>query len=341
MVLVTGASGFLGGELVHQLVTAGESVRILHRKHSDLSHLNSIRSLLEFAEGDILDITSLEDAFVGIEKIYHSAAVIGYDNSYYRSMYKTNIEGTANVVNIALVKGVRKMLHVSSIAAIGGKPGEVITEDTKWENNRWTTQYGITKMLAEREIWRGIQEGMEAVIINPGIIIGTGHDEHKATIRLFKRIATGKLPFYTTGSNGFVDVADVAAGAIALMNSGIHAERFIAVSENIAFKSYFEKIAAELKASPPKLQLNPLTGKLFVSFDWLASLLTGRKRALTNELLKVSLEAFRYSNEKIRTAVNFDFIPLNKTIRKVARQLSAHPEHFREPVNTAIIPDEE
>ncbi|MDB5227062.1 MAG: family NAD(P)-dependent oxidoreductase, partial [Bacteroidota bacterium] len=217
MVFVTGASGFLGGELVNQLVTAGEQVRIIKRPSSNLSHLQKILDKIEIFEGDILDVPSLEIAFEGIEKIYHSAAVIGYDSSFYDAMYKTNIEGTANVVNIALQKNVKRIVHVSSIAAIGGKPGEMIDEETKWEKNKWTTQYGITKMLAEREIWRGIQEGLEAVIVNPGIIVGIGNDDHKATIRLFKRIASKKLPFYTNGTNGFIDVEDVARICIQLM----------------------------------------------------------------------------------------------------------------------------
>ncbi|MFN8239020.1 MAG: NAD-dependent epimerase/dehydratase family protein, partial [Chitinophagales bacterium] len=163
MVLITGASGFLGGELVKQLVANGESVRILVRPTSNIAHFTPILDKIEIAQGDILDIPSFEAALEGIDKIYHSAAIIGYDNSYYDAMYKTNVEGTANVVNVALTKGIKKILHVSSIAAIGGKPEERITEETKWEKNQWTTHYGITKMLAEREIWRGIQEGQEAV----------------------------------------------------------------------------------------------------------------------------------------------------------------------------------
>jgi nucleoside-diphosphate-sugar epimerase len=326
MILVTGASGFLGSEIVHQLVAKGERVRILHRKNSNLSHLQSIQAHLDFFEGDILDIRSLEDAFSGVEKIYHSAAIIGYDESYYDAMYKTNIEGTANVVNVALTKQVKKLLHVSSIAALGGRPNDCITEDIKWEKNRWTTHYGITKMLAEREVWRGIQEGLNSVIINPGIIIGTGHDEHKATLRLFKRIATGKLPFYTQGSNGFVDVEDVAKIAIQLMDGSFQEERYIIVSENTSFKAYFEAIAKELKVSPPKLSLNSFSGNVFCFLDWCFCKLFSKKRSFTKETLKVSLENFSYSNEKIRKALDFNFIPLDSTISKVAANIGANLE---------------
>jgi nucleoside-diphosphate-sugar epimerase len=321
MVLVTGASGFLGGELVKQLVANGESVKIIVRKSSKVSHLSTIAHLIDIVEADVLDVPSLELAFDGVEKIYHSAAIIGYDESYYDAMYKTNIEGTANVVNVALSKGVKKLLHISSIAAIGGKPDELITEDTKWEKNQWTTHYGITKMLAEREVWRGIAEGLDAVIINPGIIIGVGNDEHKSLIELFKRIANQKMPFYTNGTNGFIDVQDVAKAAIILMNSEIKSDRFILISENISFKNYFEKIATQMKVQAPKRALSKANGNLFVFGDWLLSKFTNKKRGLTKENLKISLETFTYSNQKIKQELKLDFIEIDVTIRNITLQL--------------------
>lgn len=324
MVLVTGASGFLGGELVKQLVANGEPVRIIVRPSSDISHLESIKDKIEIMEGDILDVPSLEIAFEGIEKIYHSAAVIGYDDSFYDTMYKCNIEGTANVVNIALSKGIKKLLHVSSIAAIGGKPEEMITENTKWEKNEWTTHYSITKMLAEREVWRGMQEGLDAVMVNPGIILGSSNNEQKATMRIFKRISTGKMPFYTNGTNGFIDVEDVARICIQLMNKDVRGERFILINENLSFKDYFERIAKQLNVAPPKRALNKTTGHLFVFMDWLASALSTRKRGLTKETMKVSIEKFEYSNEKIRTQLDYHFIRFDETIAKIAQQLAQH-----------------
>ena len=322
MVLVTGASGFLGSELVKQLVANGESVRIIVRSSSNISHLHSIIQKLDVVEADILDVPSLEIAFEGIEKIYHSAAIIGYDASYYDGMYKTNVEGTANVVNIALAKGIKKILHVSSIAAIGGKPNVVITEETKWEKNEWTTHYGITKMLAEREIYRGIAEGLNAVIVNPGIIIGVGNDEHKSLIQLFKRIANQKMPFYTNGTNGFIDVKDVAKASVLLMNSDISTERFILINNNISFKEYFTKIAKILNVVPPKKALNKTNGNLFVFADWLLSKVSNRKRSLTKENLKISLEKYSYSNQKIKEQLNINFIDFDETITKIAATLN-------------------
>ena len=321
MILVTGASGFLGSELVKQLVANGESVRIIVRPSSDISHLASIKDKIEIVEADILDVPSLEMAFDGVEKIYHSAAVIGYDSSFYDAMYKCNIEGTANVVNVALTKGIKKLLHVSSIAAIGGKPNDLISEDTKWEKNEWTTHYGITKMLAEREVWRAEQEGLEVVMVNPGIILGSSSNENKATMRVFKRIASGKMPFYSNGTNGFIDVRDVARICIQLMNSPVHSERFILINQNLSFKDYFERIAKRLNVQPPKRALNKTLGNVFLFADWMASTLSRRKRSFTKEIFKVSMEHFEYSNEKIKRQLDYTFIPFDETIDTIAQQL--------------------
>ena len=321
MILVTGASGFLGSELVKQLVANNESVRIIVRPSSDISHLASIKDKIEIVEADILDVPSLEMAFDGVEKIYHSAAVIGYDSSFYDAMYKCNIEGTANVVNVALTKGIKKLLHVSSIAAIGGKPNDLISEDTKWEKNEWTTHYGITKMLAEREVWRAEQEGLEVVMVNPGIILGSSSNENKATMRVFKRIASGKMPFYSNGTNGFIDVRDVAKICIQLMNSPVHSERFILINQNLSFKDYFERIAKRLNVQPPKRALNKTLGNVFLFADWMASTLSRRKRSFTKEIFKVSMEHFEYSNEKIKRQLDYTFIPFDETIDTIAQQL--------------------
>ena len=321
MILVTGASGFLGSELVKQLIANGESVRIIVRPSSDISDLASIKDKIEIMEGDILDVPSLEIAMDGIEKIYHSAAVIGYDDSFYDSMYKCNIEGTANVVNVALTKGIKKLLHVSSIAAIGGKPNDLISEDTKWEKNEWTTHYGITKMLAEREVWRAEKEGLEVVMVNPGIILGSSSNENKATMRVFKRIASGKMPFYSNGTNGFIDVRDVARICIQLMNSPVHSERFILINQNLSFKDYFERIAKRLNVQPPKRALNKTLGNVFLFADWMASTLSRRKRSFTKEIFKVSMEHFEYSNEKIKRQLDYTFIPFDETIDTIAQQL--------------------
>ncbi len=322
MILVTGASGFLGGELVQQLVASGEQVRIIVRKNSNLQFLNQIIDKIHVVEADMLDIPSLTEACTGIDKIYHCAAIVSYDKNKYYLMYKTNIEGTSNIVNIALHCGVKKILHISSIAAFGGKPNTTIDENTKWEENRWTTEYGITKQMAERQIYRGIEEGLEATIINPGIIIGIGHDENKSTLRLFKKIATGKMPFYIPGRNGFIDVKDVARLSILLMNGNFNKEKFIAVNENLFFKDYFDRIANALHQKAPTHQLNFTTAKVACTIDALLSLFNkNRKRAFTKDNSKIAMEDFYYDNSKIIQALNYQFIPIDETIENIAKKM--------------------
>lgn len=322
MVLVTGASGFVGGELVQQLVSKGEQVRIIVRKNANLHFINSIKTKIDIVEANILDTCSLDEAFSGIEKIYHSAAVIAYDKKQYDKMYKTNIEGTSNVVNLALSNGVKKILHISSIAAFAGKPNTIIDENCKWEQNEWTTNYGITKQMAERQIFRGIEEGLQATIINPGIIVGTGHDANKSTLKLFNKIAKGKMPFYTSGRNGFVDVKDVANICIELMNGNHNKERYIAVNENVYFKDYFEMIAHAMNKPAPKFKLNPFTSALAYNFDALLSILnSNRKRSYTKENATIAMQDFFYSNQKLKDRLNYNFIPFEKTIATIADKL--------------------
>ena len=320
MVLVTGASGFLGGELVKQLVANGEQVRIIIREKSNINHLDAIKDKLEIFQADILDIPSLEIALEGVDEVYHSAAIISYANRNYDAMYKCNVEGTANLVNLSIEKNIKKLVHISSIAAIGGKPNECITEETKWEKNKWTTQYGITKMLAEREIWRGVAEGLNAVIVNPGIIIGAGRD-NKATMRVFNLIAQVKMPFYSIGTNGFIDVKDVAQCSIQLMKQTVSAQRFILIAGNYSFKYYFETIAKNFQVKPPKWKLNKYIGKIAVTADWFISFLKRKEPSLTNENMKVSLENFEYSKEKIKQQLAYTFIPIEQSIQEIVSHI--------------------
>ena len=176
-------------------------------------------------------------------------------------------------------------------------------------------------MLAEREVWRAEQEGLEVVVVNPGIILGSSSNENKATMRVFKRIASGKMPFYSNGTNGFIDVRDVARICIQLMNSPVNSERFILINQNLSFKDYFERIAKRLNVQPPKRALNKTLGNVFLFADWMASTLSRRKRSFTKEIFKVSMEHFEYSNEKIKRQLDYTFIPFDETIDTIAQQL--------------------
>ena len=317
LTLVTGGTGFLGSLLVKKLVAAGEKVRVIHRANSDLSVLSDVNDKIEFVEADILDIPSLEKAFAGVTKIYHSAALISYDASERDLLFKINVEGTANVVNIALYHQVKRLLFVSSIAAIGGLPDTIIDETAKWEKNPYETQYGISKKLAEHEVFRGIAEGLDAVIVNPGVILGPGFWEQKNAAKLFIAVEKG-FPFFTNGTNGYVDVEDVVNISIQLMNSDIKEERFILISENVSLKKIISTVATLLNKKPPSIEIRGFLAKTLPVADWFWSKIKHKKRSLTAENLMVSLQNFQYDNHKIKKAIGFQFKPVDETLKKIA-----------------------
>lgn len=319
IILVTGGTGFVGSVLVKKLVANGEKVRVIYRKGSNLSVLEDVKNRIELVEADILDVPSLEIAFQGVTKIYHSAALISYNSNERDLLFKVNVEGTANVVNVALLHQVKRLVYVSSIAAIGGLPDTLIDEETKWEKSDFDTQYGISKKLGEHEIFRGIAEGLNAVIVNPGIILGPGFWEQKNAAKLYSAVEKG-FPIYTKGTNGYVDVSDVVEASIQLMNSDINGERFILVSENLPLKHIITTIARLLNMKPPSIAINSFLAKMLPFADWLWCKISDNKRSLTAENLKVSLQNFQYSNQKIKKTIGFEFIPVEETLRNTVSE---------------------
>lgn len=317
MVLVTGGNGFLGAYLVHTLVKYGEEVRVLHRATSDLSLLAPIRDQVEFVEGDIQDITSLVSAMEGIDKVYHGAAIVSFDPAKKHKLHNINVQGTANVVDAALRTGVNKLLHVSSVAAIGNIPSNgVVDETARWERHKAHSHYSISKFLAEQEAWRGQAEGLSTVIVNPSVIMGAG-DWHTGTPALFKRIDDG-FPFYPPGVNGFVDVRDVAEASIGLMNSTQERERFILSSENLSFFQVLTQIADELNATRPYLKASPFVSSLAIPLEKIKTLVTGEEPMITRESIASSTIQINYTNQKVKSTIDFHFRPVRDTLHEAA-----------------------
>ncbi|MBK7440418.1 MAG: NAD-dependent epimerase/dehydratase family protein [Bacteroidetes bacterium] len=209
MILVTGANGLVGSYLCRFLVNQGNQVRAIKRPESNLRLVADIANKIEWVDGDVNDISSLDDAMLGVEQIYHCAAVISYVGKNANHLMQVNVEGTANVVNLALDNNIKKLVHISSIAALGrtGKKDEIVTEATPWDRKNLTSDYSISKFLAEREVWRAMAEGLNAVIVNPSIIVGAGNWD-SGSCKLFTTIYNG-FKYYTNGVTGYVDVRDV------------------------------------------------------------------------------------------------------------------------------------
>ena len=267
-------------------------------------------------EGDVLDVISLQDALQDMDAVIHSAAVVSFVKQDRQSMYQVNVDGTANVVNMALEMGVHRLVHLSSVAALGRTAGGGhVDEEKKWEDSRVNTHYAKSKHKAELEVWRGIGEGLEAVILNPSTILGYG-DWHNGSSAIFKNIYQG-FKWYTPGINGFVDVEDVARVAVLLMESRISGQRYIVNGDNWPFRQLQEAIADGFHKKRPSREASALMLNLGWRVEKLKSLFTGARPLLTRESAKVALSRTYFENQKIREALpGFSFTPLEKTIQK-------------------------
>ena len=314
MILVTGANGMLGSYLVRQLIDRGEQVRGLKRAKSDLTLLGDYAARVEWIEGDVTDIFSLEEAMKGVDKVYHLAAMISMQSRDASKMLNINAEGTANVVNAALGSDISKLLYVSSVAAFGRPEatGRMIDEQLDVKDSKDNFAYFKSKLYAERELWRGIAEGLNAVIINPSTILGGGFWTMPPNA-LFEQVYKG-IPFYTGGTNGFVDVRDVVSVAIQLMDSDISAEKFIVSAENASWNEVMWMIADAMKVKRPFIKVNKPIASLAWRLDAVRSLFSGADPIVTRDSITLALNDFRYSHDKIRKALNFTFRPLNETL---------------------------
>ncbi len=325
MVFVTGGTGFLGSHLLFHLLKIGKKVRAIKRADSNFNFLSNVFSFytedtqkylgkIEWVEGDILDIYSLNEALNEVSDVYHAAAIVSFDPSHRKKMMKANVEGTANLINAALGKDIRKFCHVSSIAAIGrAENGKVIDENVVWKTSKKNSNYAISKYGAEREVWRGIEEGLNAVIINPSVILGP-RELNRGIGSLISMVRNG-FKFYTAGVNGFVDVRDVAESMIRLMESDIYNERFIVSADNLTYKQIFDWIAEYLKMPGPKYKATPNISEIAWRLEYFKGLFTNKKPFITKETARTANNTYYYSSDKLIQALDFKFLPVRQTIR--------------------------
>jgi dihydroflavonol-4-reductase len=319
MVLVTGGSGLVGKELITQLLAAGKPVRAIYNK-TPLANFASAN--LQQLQCDILDVVQLEEAMKGIEQVYHCAAIVTFNPRRKQQMFKINIEGTANVVNAALEAGVKKMVHVSSVAALGRiREHEPITELMNWTEETSNSAYGQSKFLAEMEVWRGIAEGLEAVMINPTIILGAGNWNEGST-KLFQSVYN-EFPWYAEGTTGFVDVKDVAKAMMLLMESNITGQRFILSAESKSYKQVFDAMAAAFGKKTPHKKVTPFIAAIVWRIEAIKSWFTKNDPLITKETAKTALAKVQFDNSKLlKFLPNFVYTPVNDTIREVCKQLA-------------------
>ena len=323
MILVTGSNGLVGSHIVNELLGRGRQVKALIRSDKAINQIRRtlafyhenpqpLLNKITFAKGDVNDIPSLEDAFEGVDAVYHCAAVVSFHPRDKETLLKVNTEGTTNMVNMALAKGVNRFCHISSIAVLGERPGEVITEDPLFENMPKGTWYARSKFMAEREVWRGIEEGLPAVILNPSVILGPG-DWSKGSSQLFGLVYKG-LKFYAEGITGYVDVRDVARAAVLALESDIKAERFILNGENLSFKELFFDMADALGRPRPSLKVNRPVAELVWRLAWMGEKITGKPSPITRETARSAFEHYHYSAAKFEKQFDLRFTPIRETI---------------------------
>lgn len=326
MILVTGGTGLVGAHLLLHLTEKGENVRAIYRNIATLekpkklfkqNQQDDLFQKIDWVEADILDIPSLEIAFENIDYVYHCAAMISFDPKEENLLRKVNIEGTANIVNFCVAKDVKKLCYVSSIAALGDVTSNatIITEKTEWDPEVYHSDYAISKYGAEMEVWRGLQEGLAVVIVNPGVILGATIWRTGSGL-IFEQLKNG-LSFYTKGQTGYVSVTDVAKAMTKLMHSSISGDRYTLVAEHFTYEAIINLIATKMGVKPPRFYAKPWITSVAWRLDWISATFFGRKRKLSKFGAQSIHNVDWYSNEKIKNTPNFEFQSIENAIEDI------------------------
>ncbi|TDI68746.1 MAG: NAD-dependent epimerase/dehydratase family protein [Bacteroidetes bacterium] len=333
MILVTGATGLVGAHLLFALLQKHNTVRATHRASSDLQAVKKVFSFytddvetlykkIEWIEANIIELPALLLAFKDVNTVYHCAAFVSFNQKKYYDLTKTNVEGTANVVNLCLKNKVEKLCYVSSIATLGSTlNGKPITEETHWNPEENNNVYSITKYGAEMEVWRGMREGLNSVIVNPGVILGEGFWNSSSGI-IFKNAARG-MKYYTTGSSGFVDVRDVVSTMIQLVESDRSNQRYLLVAANLSYLDLFTRLSISFGKKPPSKAIGKNTMLLLSKLDAILSFLFRRKRKLLKSMVHSMYNISNYNALKITTQLDFQYTPIDETLSRVVKNYSS------------------
>ncbi|MDT7831305.1 SDR family oxidoreductase [Flavobacteriaceae bacterium S356] len=328
MILVTGGTGFVGAHLLYQLTINEEKIRAVYRTESSLEKVRNVFSYytkstkgtfakIEWVQADITSVPDMIPVFEGVTRVYHCAALVSFDPKAYIDMRKVNIHGTAIIVNLAIDAKVDKLCFVSSIAAVGDSlHGEVVTEENEWNKNSKNHGYAISKYGAEMEVWRASQEGIDVIVVNPGVILGPGFWD-TGSGKMFSQVYNG-FKFYTEGVTGFVGVKDVIRAMQQLMDGPHKNERYILVSENKSFKEIFFSIADALHVKKPSIKVKPWQTAIFWRLDKMRSFLTRTAPLITKHSARSAHEETKYSSEKLKKDTAFEFETIEEVIKETS-----------------------
>ncbi|PCE62713.1 NAD-dependent epimerase/dehydratase family protein [Sediminicola luteus] len=321
MILVTGGTGLVGAHLLYELAKTGQRIRATRRAQSNLAQVRKVFGYytpepqtlfdtIEWVEAPLQDLPALDAALQGIDQVYHCAALISFDTKDRKPLLRTNVIGTANLVNLCIHHKVKKLCYVSSIAAIGSSlKGQPANEENEWNEND-PNVYAVSKYLGEMEIWRASQEGVPVVLVNPGVIIGPGF-WHSGSGEIIVR-GSKKQQFYPLGATGFVGVYDVVKSMIQLMDSPIKNQRYILVAENLSFQEVLGQLAKNFGHTPPSKGIPKWLFQIIGFFEGLVSWVSGRTRQLNKHGIRSLSEKETYDNSKLIAAVDFTYQPMDQ-----------------------------
>ena len=333
MIFVTGGTGLVGSHLLLALLERGEKVRALKRTTSNIgqvlktfgwytSDAEILYNQIEWVDGDILDIYSLEPHLERVDTIYHCAAIVSFDPRERKNMIANNVQGTFNLVNAALLKGVKRICHVSSVSALGKTGnGDPVTEETNWIPSRKNTGYSQSKFFSEAEIWRGVEEGLDAVIVNPSIIVGPGNWASGSPA--FFRVINKGMKFYTRGITGFVGIHDVVGAMLLLMENDIFDQaknqRYLLNTENLSYRDFFSKVAYALKKPAPFIHASRFLLELAWRMAAIAALFIRKPAQITRETISSADSVIRFDGSKITTLYGFKYRPIEEAINQTSK----------------------
>lgn len=319
-IFITGASGLIGGFIARRFLQEGHQIRAIYRQEKSELLEKEFPGKVEWVQADLLDVYALEQVLADVDMIIHCAAMVSFDPRRKSQMMKINVEGTANLVNLALQMKIPHFVHLSSVAALGrNKADKVVTERTRWESSEYNSLYAKSKHFSELEVWRGMEEGLDAIILNPSVVMGPGSWD-RSSAKMFKYVYDQRL-FYAPGMVNVVDVRDVAEICYQLVSRKLYGERYIINAWQLPYRDLFTLIARAFDKRPPQFRANKLIMYIAAAWDRFQTKITGKERKITRAYGKIATTSFTFSNEKVKEMLQYEFSPLEESIDWSCRQL--------------------
>lgn len=321
-VLITGASGLVGSFIARRLLALGFQVHGTCRDTTDFSLLAGVKNHITWHTAQLDDLPALQEAMTGMDVVIHAAAIVNFGGLDPAEIYKANVEGTANVVNTCLALGTPRLVHISSVAALGAAlPGQPLNEDARWNNQGFITHYARSKYLAEVEVWRAQAEGLTVAVLNPSVVLGPGFTDRGGSTTLLAWVRNGRR-FYTKGFLNYVDVRDVALAAEMALTQ-FDNQRMVLNAGTLPFDQFFGQVAQQLGVKPPDIQLPKLLAEIGWRAERLRTLLTGSRPFITKETARNAFRQSRIDGSRITRQAAFNYTPLQETLQFTLAQLKA------------------